>query len=389
MRPILLALVVLLLAVPAGAAATTPTNDAFADAIDLGSLEAESIEGTNVSATKEPSEPEHAGNAGGKSVWFTWTAPSDGSVPHLALRTFASFDTILGVYTGSAVSSLTEVAANDDGTSGGSTVSFATTPGTTYRIAIDGFAGKSGVFFLTATPSPANDNFSEAIALTGATGVRAGDVLAGATSEPGEPPFGIESTIWYSWQPPTDGTYRLSTFGSVGVDTQLGVFKGTSVESLTLLAFNDDDPDRGCCSSWVALVNAKATETYMIQVAPLEGVGSEGLIKLSWGPLVLGTNGRDNLTGTPGAEEIRGRGGNDRIFGGDGADAIFGGPGNDALSGQGGADFIFDHQGFDVLRGAGGPDVLDARDRSAGDRLLGGPGADRCRRDRRDVAGSC
>ena len=100
-------------------------------------------------------------------MWFSWTAPGDSSVPHLALRTFASFDTLLGVYTGPTVDNLVEVASNDDGTSGGSTVSFETTPGVTYRIAVDGFAGKSGVFFLTAAPSPGNDNFSEAIALDG------------------------------------------------------------------------------------------------------------------------------------------------------------------------------------------------------------------------------
>jgi len=390
-RTLTLVLVALVMAVPAGAAAgaSAPLNDAFADAVDLGSLEAEFFEGTTVNATKEAGEPAHAGNAGGKSVWFSWTAPGDSSVPHLALRTFASFDTLLGVYTGPTVDNLVEVASNDDGTSGGSTVSFETTPGVTYRIAVDGFAGKSGVFFLNAEPSPGNDNFSDAIALTGADGTRTGDMLAGATSEPGEPPFGIESTVWYSWQPPADGTYKLSTFGTAGVDTVLGVYEGTSVESLTQLAFNDDDPDRGCCSSWVALVDAEASTTYMIQVAPLEGFASEGEIVLSWSPLLLGTDGPDTLTGTPAVEELRGLGGNDVVLGGGGADALFGGAGNDMLGGQGGADVIFDHRGRDVLRGAGGPDSLDARDRRRGDRLLGGPGPDLCRRDRGDGARNC
>ena len=59
------------------------------------------------------------------------------------------------------------------------------------------------------------------------------------------------------------------------------------------------------------------------------------------------------------------------------------------LGGQGGADVIFDHRGRDVLRGAGGPDSLDARDRRRGDRLLGGPGPDLCRRDRGDGARNC
>ncbi|MET1008515.1 MAG: hypothetical protein ABWY96_00475 [Gaiellaceae bacterium] len=384
-----LAFVVLLLAVPASSATAAPVNDAFADAIDLDSLTEEFPEFANVNATKETGEPAHAGNAGGKSVWFSWTAPGDGSVPHFALRTFATFDTLLGVYTGPAVDTLVEVASNDDGASGGSTVSFATAPGQTYRIAVDGFAGKSGAFFLFASPSPSNDNFSEAIALTGADGTRAGDTLGGATSEPGEPPAGIDSTVWYSWQPPVDGTYKFSTFGSRGVDTLLGVYEGTSVESLTRLAFNDDDPDRGCCSSWVAIADAQASKTYMIQVAPLEGFSSEGELILSWSPLFLGTNGPDVLTGTPAVEEFRGLDGNDVILGGGGADALFGGGGNDMLGGQGGADVLFDHRGRDILRGAGGDDTLDARDRRRGDQVLGGPGADLCRRDRGDGARNC
>ena len=34
--------------------------------------------GSNVGATKEPGEPDHAGDPGGASVWYTWTAPADG-----------------------------------------------------------------------------------------------------------------------------------------------------------------------------------------------------------------------------------------------------------------------------------------------------------------------
>ena len=57
----------------------------------------------------------------------------------------SSFDTLLGVYTGTAVGALTTVASNDDanGTTQ-SQVSFAAVAGTTYRIAVDGFAGATG-----------------------------------------------------------------------------------------------------------------------------------------------------------------------------------------------------------------------------------------------------
>jgi serralysin len=96
---------------------------------------------------------------------------STGSVPHVAILADGGFDTLVGVYTGAAVDSLTEVASNDDDGVGGSSVSFLTTGGTTYRIAVDGFAGKAGLFSLAARPSPVNDNFAEAIPLSGAAGM--------------------------------------------------------------------------------------------------------------------------------------------------------------------------------------------------------------------------
>ncbi len=388
MRIAPLVIVTLALALPATALAA-PANDDFANAIDLNTAEDEFVFGSNVGATKEAGEPDHAGNAGGKSVWFTWTAPLDGSVPHVAVISDALFDTVLGVYTGTAVNALTEVASNDDTNVGGSSVSFPTIAGTTYRIAIDGFAGKAGIFLVAAVPSPANDNFSEAIALTGASGTRTDDTLDGSTTELGEQPFGAESSTWYSWQPPADGTYKVSTFGSRGVDTVLAVYEGTSVESLVELGSNDDDPDRGCCSSWLPLVDAEASKTYMIQITPLEGLFDTTRITLSWGPLVLGSPGGETLTGTPGAEEIRGLGGGDLILGGGGADLIFGGGGNDVMNGQGGSDLIFDRHGRDVLRGAGGADSLDARDRARGDQLIGGPGPDACNGDRTDLKRGC
>ena len=93
----------------------------------------------------------HGGNAGGKSVWWSWTAPRNGLV---AITTAdSSFDTLLGVYTGSSVSSLTVVASNDDsGGSLSSAVRFAATADTTYQIAVDGYSGASGAVRLNLLP---------------------------------------------------------------------------------------------------------------------------------------------------------------------------------------------------------------------------------------------
>lgn len=119
-----------------------PTNDPFANAIGVTSSQG-TTNGTNLRATKESSEPNHAGNAGGASIWYNWTAPASGSVTLDTLG--SSFNTLLAVYTGSSVSSLTSV-ASDSGSlgNGASRVIFSASSGTTYRIAVDGNNGAMG-----------------------------------------------------------------------------------------------------------------------------------------------------------------------------------------------------------------------------------------------------
>ena len=70
------------------------------------------VTASNVLSTKQAGEPAHAGNAGGASVWFRWTAPADG--PVYFDTPGSSFDTLLAVYTGSSLADLKEVAADDD-----------------------------------------------------------------------------------------------------------------------------------------------------------------------------------------------------------------------------------------------------------------------------------
>jgi hypothetical protein len=116
----------------------SPPNDNFANAITIQANQ--TLNGSNAGATKQAGEPNHAGNSGGRSVWWSYTAPASGQV---TVNTAGSnFDTLLAVYTGSAVNALTEVASNDDiaaGTNPQSRVSFHATAGQIYRIAVDGY----------------------------------------------------------------------------------------------------------------------------------------------------------------------------------------------------------------------------------------------------------
>ena len=114
-----------------------PPNDSWNQGLSIASLGV-AVTGTNAFATSEPGEPMHADNGGGRSVWWKWTAATDGVV---SITTEGSgFDTVLAVYTGTNVGSLKQIAANDDagGTNRWSQVTFTAVAGTTYDIAVDG-----------------------------------------------------------------------------------------------------------------------------------------------------------------------------------------------------------------------------------------------------------
>lgn len=178
-----------------------PSNDAFIDATAL-SGPSISVAGSNVGATRETGEPDHAGNSGGPSVWWTWTAPSDGS---FAISTQgSSFDTLLAVYTGTEVDALTLLSANDDDPAGGNTsaVSINAVAGTTYRIAVDGLNGASGAVALSiyaqgfstivySTGFEAAEGFVLGTSLTGhggwtSTGSGGNDIITGKAGMTGQ-----------------------------------------------------------------------------------------------------------------------------------------------------------------------------------------------------------
>jgi hypothetical protein len=137
-----------------------PANDNFASAQVISGCSG-SVNGTNVGASKESGEPNHSpDNFGGThSVWYQWQAPVTASVNITTAG--SNYDTVLGVYTGTAVNSLATIAKNDDVNPGivqSSTVTFNATAGTIYRIAVDGWdsgeGGDAGLITLNWTQSP-------------------------------------------------------------------------------------------------------------------------------------------------------------------------------------------------------------------------------------------
>ncbi len=122
-----------------------PANDNFASAQDI-SVCSSTTTGSNISATRETFEPSPWTFGGDGSIWYRWQAPSNGSVTFNTVG--SNFDTLLAAFTGTALTNLQTLAANDDVNEQAgdltSTITFNTTAGTVYWILINGAGGATG-----------------------------------------------------------------------------------------------------------------------------------------------------------------------------------------------------------------------------------------------------
>ncbi len=133
----------------------TLVNDHLSNASPLSGTEGK-LTANSLSASREFGEPLHAGNQGGRSIWYTFVPPANGI---LTLDTQGSnFDTVVAVYTGNRLASLESLGSNDDATPGAgySRLEQAVEGGTVVRIALDGFAGQAGTVELAYSFTPRN-----------------------------------------------------------------------------------------------------------------------------------------------------------------------------------------------------------------------------------------
>ncbi len=133
----------------ATAAAAAPVNDAFSARAALVSA----VSGTTAGATLEAGELNPAGR-GGASVWWTWTASSDGWVSFSTAG--SGIDTVLLAFTGTSVSGLTYRAGSDDASggaaAGGSQIVLRAVAGEVIQLAVHGKLGAQGSVALSVTP---------------------------------------------------------------------------------------------------------------------------------------------------------------------------------------------------------------------------------------------
>jgi Ca2+-binding RTX toxin-like protein len=396
------------------------TNDDFADAWAIGILSSGVTGHTNDDATLEPGEPDDcAGREIGHTAWYTVTVTQPSQV---TLSTAgANFDTVLAVYTGSAVGSLSLVSCNDDAGGGyASQVVFPAVPAVVYYVQVGGYQAATGLFPVSVTrtptgpPAPQNDYFVNAQAAGVAPTWQQG--TWNATTEPGEPlscndggwVTSMGATVWYTLTVAAPTLVTVDTFGS-DFDTILSIYTGGAVGSLTRVVCDDDTDNLQSIRQSQVQFGATPGTTYRIQVGGYDGTATPpftGNLKLhitrgAWpsclggSATIVGTSAEETINGTPGADvivalggkdTINGQAGDDRICGNQGWDTVYGGPGNDRVQGGAGNDTIWGGEGNDNLRGGPAADTL--RGEAGDDRLLGqgrndllygGPGTDTVR----------
>jgi Ca2+-binding RTX toxin-like protein len=348
--------------IAAAPALAAPANDNFADAQVANTGDTNPTSGSNVDASKEAGEPNHAGDAGGASVWYRWTAPSSG--PATVDTCDSDFDTLLAVYTGGSVSSLVEVGSSDDDCISGSGgfVEFAAQAGQLYWIAVDGFEGETGGFDIYVVepelpPACADGQDND------------GDGKVDA-SDPGcsGPSDNDESN---STPPPAaacgDGR---DNDGDGKVDAADPGCGGPSD--------NDESNPSGPAPNTPTPGDDTLTGT----------AGNDLICGLAGDDVIRGLAGNDRLCGNAGNDRLYGNGGADRLRGNAGNDGLDGGAGNDALDGGTGNDVLQGGRGLDTLVGGAGRDRISVKDGKR-DRVDCGPGRDTVTADRKDRLRRC
>ncbi len=271
-------------------APSSPPNALFAGRTNLEGLDPYTRSNNADSpAALEAGTPAIAGGPGGRSLWWSWTAPDNASVEidtsgsdgGAAFTGGSTYSTLLGVYTGSSLASLqavgTPVTGLTEPLEGSpatnvpySEVKFEATAGTTYQINVEGQAGASGPTVLAIYTDPDYDAIATPRVLTGRS-VSLLDANPNATRQSGEPlilgnPGG--HSLWYAWTAPYTGTAQVSAY-SYDFSPVAAVYTGTDFGSLSLVNAAQSSGITGtseAASQCLCTFSATAGTIYLISV---------------------------------------------------------------------------------------------------------------------------
>lgn len=257
----------------------TPENPSYQDAVpivgDRGSFDFDPLLGWT-----EGGEPTllTTGLRPGRSVWFKWEPVETGLVTFQVSPRFRDQELL----NGHAPS--IDVFQISDGCCGpAASPRVASSVWSAQLFALEGYEYRVRVSHDNASmpltlswlrgERPRNDNFANAIALSGTSGEVSGTNL-GATLEPGELYGELASTVWYEWTAPEDGSWRFQIEDTLVV--QVLAFVGDDVGDLRLVS-NVSRPGEP------VQFPAMQGDTYRIMVAsPNANSGGWKFDKLIW-----------------------------------------------------------------------------------------------------------
>jgi len=247
---------------PSAAMAGTPfstPNDNFVDAIALPGASGTRSGTSNIGATFETGEPTAGPDPSyanvTHTVWFKWTAPSNGSFTIFTNGSKAAngvdeFDAVMGIFTGAAVNALTTVAiAPDMGVA--ETLTIDVTSGITYYIQIAGYDNQQALNIKLTWSLLASGNIYDNWATTnGASGGAAADsnhngvpngveyFMGGTQASPATLPAMVDNAGTWTWTIPYDPTalasYYFEVSANLGSWTPLSPGPGSGIEVLTV-----------------------------------------------------------------------------------------------------------------------------------------------------------
>ena len=251
-------------------------------------------------------------------AWFEFTAPSSGTFVADTCGSI-NFDSKIAVFT--SCGQLNSVIACNDDASGclnsqgqpfASRVAFQGVAGTTYFIAVGGYATStngSGSLQVNADAPPPGGCASATVAAIGPnafnTSSSSESVDLSGRCDPGASGDDVMRRVaWFRWTATTTGRAEVSTCGTAGFDTRLAVF--ASCDQASVIACGDDTP--GCVGFTSRLAfDVTAGTDYLIAVGGFDAASAgSGVLVVSptaTPPTSCGTGSNDccvaSLDGTP------------------------------------------------------------------------------------------
>jgi hypothetical protein len=237
---LLLLLALIIASFPADASAA-PTNDLFVNRTVINGVNV-TVQGNNSGANSEPGEDTGSGNVYRYySVWYSWTAPSNGVVYFYGNTSANNFIMSVRVYRGNAVNALTLAPTVADG-------GVPVTVGDTVAVQVAsiyypvwGGGGGTGPFSLTVSleipaPTSANDFYTNRFLISTPTYHFSGSIYQ-ATNEPGEPlpDTNRNQTLWWKILPSEDGVMNLSP-STPQFSPTFVLYQGSQLQSLIPVA---------------------------------------------------------------------------------------------------------------------------------------------------------